>query len=389
MNLRSEPLHPWFDVTDFGAKGTDTDDDTLAIEYAINKIPKNVHFLGNTSDRIDHGYILYFPTPLKAYRMTHPIHLPNDKNIRLLGDTIDSARIHYHKNPNDCSDNYAFVCEGGKRRAYVFENLYFHGGGVLLAGNGRNVTDFIGCGFTDIGDYGIKTAGRSIVGVRVMNCEFAETSGGVGILDRACDNWIIGDNTKFVRLDAIGVECHSSGVTIRDARFESKAAGHGAFPHIAFEPFEPDETPDPDNPLPEPSFAGGLSEVTGCRFGSEVGTGTDGPPEFAIRLGPAVVSYGTMTGIMISRNRFLRRGEGGPTTTSGYGAIRLTKAVKECVVMGNHFQEHTGPLIHEDYTGGNPRDNYFTANAIDTDKHKAGIFSGTATGWIVQQTAIP
>jgi hypothetical protein len=87
---------------------------------------------------------------------------------------------------------------------------------------------------------------------------------------------------------------------------------------------------------------------------------------------------------MISRNRFLRRGEGGPTTTSGYGAIRLTKAVKECVVMGNHFQEHAGALIHEDYKGGNPRDNHFTANAIDSGKHRAGIFSGTANGWIVQ-----
>ena len=140
MNLRSEPLHRWFDVTRFGAKGTDTDDDTLAIENAIKEIPKNVHFLGNTSDRIDHGYILYFPTPLKAYRITRPIHLPNDKNIRLLGDTIYSVRIHYQKNPNDPRDHYAFVCEGGKRRAYVFENLYFHGGGVLLAGNGRNVT---------------------------------------------------------------------------------------------------------------------------------------------------------------------------------------------------------------------------------------------------------
>ncbi len=150
---------------------------------------------------------------------------------------------------------------------------------------------------------------------------------------------------------------------------------------------ESDDTTDPDN-----KFAGGLSEVTGCRFGGEVGAETVGPPDFAIRLGPAEPVPGTMTGILISRNRFLRRSDKkGPTEHSGRGAIRITKHVKERVVMGNHFMKHFGPLIQEDQEGephGNLRDNYFVANAIDTAKPFPGIFSGTAHGWmIVQQPA--
>jgi hypothetical protein len=298
--------------------------------------------------------------------ITSQITIPGTKNIRLLGDTVYSARLRFDK-PDAA---YTFLSASG-RRAHVFENLYFHQGGVLLGGKSGNVTDFINCGFTGIQDYAIKTAGPSVVGTRIINCEFAETAGGVGIVHRACDNWIIGDNSKFVRVAGIGIECHSSGVTIRDARFESKPANYTALPHIRIEGEGP--------------FAGGLCEVTGCRFGGEVAVDADGPPAFAIQLGPSEPTTGTMTGIMISRNRFIRRG-GGPTETSGRGAIRLTKAVKECVIMANHFQEHFGPLIQEDQVQGNPRDNYFTANPIDTVKHTAGIFSGTADGWILQQT---
>jgi hypothetical protein len=234
----------------------------------------------------------------------------------------------------------------------------------------------------------------------VINCEFAETVGGVGILHKACDNWIIGDNTKFVRLSGIGVECHSSGVTIRDARFEGKLGVQGQLssnqPYISI---EPDDITDPQK-----KFAGGLSEVTGCRFGGEVGAGTVGPPDFAIRLGPAKPISGTMKGILISRNRFLRKSDPqGPTEQSGRGAIRITKHVQECVVMGNHFLQHFGPLIQEDAPekdgkpDGNPRENYFVANAIDTGERNIGeperpfpgIFSGAAHGWMRVQQPIP
>jgi hypothetical protein len=297
---------------------------------------------------------------------------------------------------DNSDEHYTFVTSSGQR-AYVFENLYFHKGGVLLEGNGHNVIDFLSCGFTAIPDYAIKTAGSSVVGVRILNCEFAETAGGVGILHNACDLWIIGDNSKFVRLSGLGVECHSSGVSIRDAQFESKQSK--GVPHppmgentrdVQIQSEEATATSYPHIRIEGAGdFAGGICEIIGCRFGGEVAQDADGPPEFAIQLGPSEPASGTMTGIFISRNRFLRRGAGGPNTTSGHGAIRLTKAVKECVVIGNHFQEHAGPLVCEDYPGGNPRDNYFTANAIDHAKHHAGIFSRTGDGWIIQQTTLP
>ena len=74
-----------------------------------------------------------------------------------------------------------------------------------------------------------------MIGGRVVNCEFAETAGGVGILHSACDPWVIGPNSRFVRVDGVGVECHSSGVTIVDCNFENKAPDAGSLAQFVFQ----------------------------------------------------------------------------------------------------------------------------------------------------------
>jgi hypothetical protein len=93
-----------------------------------------------------------------------------------------------------------------------------------------------------------------------------------------------------------------------------------------------------------------------------------------------------MAGIVVENCEFQRR-IGGPTPTSGHHAIRLTKAVRETRIIGNHFQQFAGALIDEAFDPATTtiRDNYFALNSIDSNRHRAGIFSSTAqpAGWTI------
>ncbi len=231
-----------------------------------------------------------------------------------------------------------------------------------------------------------------MVGVRVLNCQFLETDHGVGVLHNACDNWTIGDNSRFVRMRGVGVEISSSGVSVRDARFEDKLIGAGSRPYIRIRGLG--------------GFDGGLSEITGCRFGGEVGldfdTGAelDGPPRAAIEVGPnteTVNKDAPLVAVVITRNRFLGRGRsttaakqgrrGGPTETSAKHAISLKAPVRQTVVAENHFRRYFDELIEETKIAGpKSKENLFVGNAVerkDTPDGRPypGLISGDGASW--------
>jgi hypothetical protein len=368
------------DVTAFGAVGDGLHDDTDAIRAAIDAVP-TARKVTPSGRQVAGSRIVYFPSIVRrggtapgtfeavaVYSITDTVELPGRRNIRLVSDGPFGAHLRF----DGRGDPYVFRSGAGKR-AHVFEHLVFDGGGVQLDGGARGITDFTTCSFTQIPDFAIRTLGRSAIGGRVVNCEFAETGGGVGILHSACDLWIVGPNNRFVRIDGIGVECHSSGVTVIDCNFENKAVGSGSQPHVRIEPGAP--------------FRGGLTKLVRCRFGGEVGVDADGPPETYVVLGPQTATRGTMSGIVVQDCEFLRRTGDEATPDSGRHAIRLTSAVRETRIIGNHFQQFAGALIDEafDPATTNIRDNFFALNSVDSRNHKAGVFSSgdQPGGWTI------
>jgi hypothetical protein len=330
---------------------------------------------------VEHATTIAFPSLEGggAYVLLQPVGIPGNKNVRLAASSPFGARIELRQGSEAASatlergPRHAILSLSG-RRAHVFENLIFRGGGVTIGELNRSVggmTEFRSCVFTEMFDeetkpkrvkWAISTASRLVVGVRVLGCQFLQTDSGVGVLHSGCDNWIIGDNSTFVRMRGVGVEIHSSGVTVRDARFEDKLSGGGPSPYIRV--------------TGTVGFDGGLSEITGCRFGGEVGEELeapedpenpaeppndeqllDGPPRHAIELGPNDPSDVPIAGVMITRNRFLGRTRpdrkefpnavGGPTPTSAAHAISLQAPVRHTIVAHNHFHRYFKALVEE------------------------------------------
>jgi hypothetical protein len=374
----------WIDVTAGGS--LESTDLTDALEQALARVPDNERRWGPSNDRTDHGGVIYVPSapPSASWRITRRIDVPATKNVRILGDTTCSTRLEYIGQGNHALFSRGQAGTRPRRRAHVFENLTFHRGGVLIEGESRFFTDFMNCCFTGIDGFGVETQGPGVVGVRILSCEFAETHAGVGVRHRACDNWIVGDNTRFVRLRGVGLESHSSGITIRDARFETKQPGGGNEPHIRITGDPPDEAIDGDKP-----FTGGECEITGCRFGGEVADETDGPPAVAVDLRPTAAT--AMLEMLVSRNRFNGR-NGGPTETSARHAISVAGRLRNSVVTGNYFDQYYGPLVQEDDPAGRGSvpSNYFVANAVKVSPEEGGdpvpvdrLLSGAGSGWVV------
>jgi hypothetical protein len=232
----------------------------------------------------------------------------------------------------------------------------------------------------------------TVVGVTISNCQFVETDRGVGVLHKACDNWLIAENTTFVRLAGVGVEIHSSGVTVRDARFENRQPfkfgdDPGAEPYIHV-------ASAPDDPYQTGEFTGGLNEISSCRFGGEVGQdfrapGPDrpllpGPPPFAIEVGPSEVGQ-RVAGLRIMGNWFFgRTQDGGPNDTSAVGAIRLHEHLIDSIVTGNFFRPYHGPLIVEEQdpdSSALDHPNLFVGNVLPPDGDRASVFSRGGQNW--------
>jgi hypothetical protein len=278
------------------------------------------------------------------------------------------------------------------------------------------MTEFQSCLFTEIDTHSaqrkwaVSTAAPFVVGVRILNCQFIETDRGVGVLDRGCDNWIIGDNSRFVRMRGVGVELRSSGVTVREARFENKQHGAGPSPFIRV-------SGDLVSPLhvingkvqeDERGFDGGQSEITGCRFGGEVGKNDFGPPISAIEFGPNIrelIDVKTkekqdvdvpIRGMMISRNRFFGRTnragdepeDGGPKNDSARHAISLRAPVQHSIVAENYFRRYFGAVIEETPASATERSesNIFVGNAVEREETPQGLpynglFSAGGASW--------
>jgi hypothetical protein len=409
-------------------------DITTSLEEALQQIPIGHHFAGGRSE---HAIAIVFP-PLQggaAYVITSPIAIPGNKNVRLAAGSPYGARIELRLRAASGdqsieSGQLPALRSLGGRRAHIIENLIFRGAGVTIGQENKAVggmTEFQSCVFTEIRDpaaiedpnqlkWAISTAGPTVVGVRILNCQFAETDRGIGVLHNACDNWIIGDNSIFVRMQGVGIDIRSSGVTVRDARFEDKLRGGGSSPYIRIKGIQGKDT-----------FAGGLSEITGCRFGGEVGKerdGTesdgseneteingqllDGPPRHAIELGPNDPAPKPIVGVLITRNRFLGRTkpagkkfedeEGGPTEKSAVHAISLQAPLRHTVVAENHFHRYFSALIEEtsknlikdDSSRLKSHSNLFVGNAVerqpirpksDNPREFQGIFSAGGRPW--------
>jgi hypothetical protein len=415
-------------------------DITESLEDALQEIPIGHQFAGRSQNAVT----IVFP-PLQgeaAYVITKPIAIPGNKNVRLAAGSPYGARIELRPRAGsgdqsiESGQSPALRSLGG-RRAHVIENLIFRGAGVTIGQRNKAVggmTEFRSCVFADIKDpaatgnpnllkWAISTEGPRVVGVRVLNCQFAETDRGIGVLHNACDNWIIGDNSTFVRMQGVGVDIRSSGVTVRDARFEDKLRGGVLSPYIRIKGISGKDT-----------FAGGLSEITGCRFGGEVGKESDeagseepdengssgsedgrerngklldGPPRHAIELGPNNPAAKPIVGVLITRNRFLGRTKpegkefedevGGPTETSAVHAISLQAPVRHTVVAENHFHRYFSALIEEtsrnlikDSAGHlKSHSNLFVGNAVErqairpeTDNREfQGVFSDSGKSW--------
>jgi hypothetical protein len=385
------------DILEFlPARTPDGDIDiTDSLLAALDQVPDGKAF---QPDRSEHAATIVFPSLQDgaAYVIRHPIDIPGDKNVCFTGSgpfgaRIDSVRpsLPDNKLHLDTSVSPVFRSLPG-RRGHVFQNLIFRGGGVSVGNEALEdtkhsvggMTEFRSCIFTNItggsGElkWAIKTLGPRVVGVRILNCQFVQTDRGVGVLHNACDNWIIGDNSTFVRMRGVGVEIRSSGVTVRDARFEDKLKGAGASPYIRIKGAG--------------DFAGGLSEITGCRFGGEVGKdpvsheALDGPPRHPIEFGAADVP---IVGIMITRNRFLgRTAGGGPTDNSARHAISLAAPVQHTIVAHNHFRRYSGALIENTVGLAKSHSNLFVGNAVerqDTPNKRPfrGILSQGGESW--------
>jgi hypothetical protein len=183
----------------------------------------------------------------------------------------------------------------------------------------------------------------------------------------------------------VGVRINSSGVTLRDLRFESRQSTvYGQ--------------PDRDEPYvivaSAGAFTGGLVEISSCRFGGEVGqdfrdqdpkvTLLPGPPRFAIEVGPTDNGE-QVAGLHITGNWFFgRTGDGGPEESSALGAIRLREHLVDSVVMGNYFRPYFGPLIVEDNLPRQSdlaRPNSFVANSVPPGGGSSSVFSRGGRNW--------
>lgn len=241
---------------------------------------------------------------------------------------------------NNCSIKF----EGGARGRFIFERCSFVGGTF-------------------------ETLGPSVVGITVRDCQFEE-HGGIDIAYSASD-LITVENNVFVRMEGVSVRCATSGVVIRNNNFENKLNSLSRKnPHIVIEP-------DGD------AYSGGLCSILNNRFGPEIGVNA-GPPQYCIRLGPALPVVGTMTSVRILDNDFYGR-IGGALEDSASSPILITKAVKDSVVSGN-FARNTygGPVIEATALGSTSVNNVFD-NRIEADAlgESAPAMSDSA-GWEIR-----
>jgi hypothetical protein len=377
-------------------------DVTRALQDVVDHVVPAAHPFLPRSDRREHGGVVYFPSLSGGghYVLTDTVTLPGDKSLRLLAGATMGARLRFVAPDLPAPGTVETELDGAGskpmfrvatgRRALSFENLILQGGGVRLDGGGVGPKVFRSCVFTDMDGWAIWTGGETVVDVTVDGCSFVETDRGIGVLHRACDNWLVHGNTTFVRLAGTGAYLASSGATLRDCRFESRQSRVPGG-HVHDEPYVRITAP-AEQPL---VFSGGHVELVSCRFGGEVGRDLrveskpllPGPPAFAVEVGPSALSD-TVHALRAHDCWFYgRRVESGPTLESARGAIGLHERVVDSVIAQNYFRTYFGPLVADE---GPPltehqrlRKNYFLANTLEPKDDEPVQIFGNGAAWTI------
>jgi len=335
--------------------GLDVTDTLVAILAAA---PERVGLASTSRDRSFVGTTIEFPRlpDGQPYVVQSTVHVPGNRNVRFRARSPRGARLR----PLDPAETkQLFVSHGGGRRVHVFEDLVFESAGIALAKDARGQTLVTRCAFHSIPAkrWAVRTLGTGVVGVHVAGCEFSEMEGGgvhVGHAD--CGDWLIGDGSLFERMGGVGLEIRSPSVHVRDARFEGKLLGAGHRPYIRI--------------AGQPGNRGGLTVVSGCRFGGAAGGGLHGPPSVAVEIDP----HGQAAfGVLVHGNAFLGHPGTKASRHSADVAIHLVKAAHACSVTGNHFRrsQYRSGLIR-DTSAAAAGANSFHANAVELPPGRGG-----------------
>lgn len=288
--------------------------------------------------------------------------IPADIPVRIVGCGPMAVRLKYTG-----SRGYMFLIKAGWR-AVTFENLVFDGGGIAYEGGVRRHQAVINCVFQDCANGpAIRCLGQSVIDVAITRCWFNRCAGGISVDPHNSDLWLI-DHCAFNRNTDTDVVIGSSGVTLRDCRFEMRPTANADKPHI--------------------QITFGLCDVIRCSFGPDVEGSTFGPPKYPIVIGPlGGRGAGTIGGVRIEGCRFYGMNPYGPTAEAypdddqAKAAIHLSKGLFQSHIVNNYWRRYATAFIHEDYASASSRDNVATGNVKDSLINEDPEFSGDATGW--------
>lgn len=307
----------------------------------------------------------------QVYLLSSAVVIPADRWIRLRARSPRGVVL-------QAKDNLAALLHTFTgSRPKVFEDLVFKRAGVVLDSESALAPaapiNISRCAFHGIptDEWCIRTNAK-VSNVSIVECEFSAMGGG-GVLvgHGGSRNWLIGDNTFFVRLDGPGVETRSGGVRIRDARFENR---HSSKDH------------------PYLRIAGDDSQappvlVENCRFGGEKEANSVGPPtnnvEIESKTIPVVITASWFFGFTNTREA--------DDFDAAVHAIKCAPDAHACAITANYFNQRTydGALIDSaNVRLGQP--SQFLGNAVKLATGATSpptlldIFGSTVTDWNVK-----
>lgn len=348
--VRRAPRGP-IDVTKHGLDPYGGTDCTAPLLALIASLPDDT----NTRD----SFIGWSPIPLffpsyadqltpAQYRFDTLCVIPGEYNFRLTSDAAFGARL-----INNTGGDYIFEIElDSVGRNKTFENLFFDGAGLQMAGRVRGLVEVHHCAFRDAPDWSIWMSNEGPpdylgpVGPYVHDCFFMD-SGGINI---DCDTYLVMriERCRFFRSTTESISVDGPGVFIDGCDFQemeiekSKTRGH----------------------IHLPSTRGTASDIriTNCRWGVEGDGITTAVPKWAITAGdpqnPVDVTLAQGSNLIIQNNRFGGTGSqvvGNPN--HGQAVLGLFARFARILMSENLILGYESAIIDDDYvinnTGGN------------------------------------
>lgn len=338
-------------VRDFGAVGDGITNDAPAFEAALAAIPDATTV---AVSRTKGGNTIYIPPPEEgaSYHLATTVAIPGTKNVRITGAGPYSSTV-------TSDQDYAFRKEvSGNFKSFVVENMTFDGCGITVAPQARNHHQYSRLQFLTTPDYAIKLeaaggeggSGGHVNGV-ISDCRFTDCYGAVICEGHQSDNWVI-SWCSVTRSEKADFKIFSASWRIIGCAFEQRAsAANGG---------------DQNEPNIHIGSSTAIASVLidDCRFGNEVGSGTE-PPRENIVIGLLGTSeVGVTPNIRITRNYFRGRA-GSPSATSANAAIRLNKGLEFAYIAGNYFFNYYECLIQ--FAHANSHDG--RGNRLDLHNH--------------------